>query len=582
LPAFPILTQRAIWKDVEGERDVEGEHKVRQFQRAKIDALISDEYEFNIESLWKSTANPNRKARSQDMNERNQRSLRGARIAIPAAILCLALSTLAPRARAQFGAPAGGAAQTEANQLPLSGRNGQNGSVTAADQPVPGTTTSVDTLNPTVQVSGPYTGSASSTTKMPFTGKLSLREAIARGLAYNLGAVGLTDTVRQAEGQAHSQRSTLLPNFSGDIAETFETENLAALGIRIKVPGFSLPTVVGPFNYMDVRARLSQTVANMTDVNNYRAAKETEQADKLSADDARDLVVLAVSGAYLQVIAAEGRVKSEQAQLETANAVFGQTQQQFQFGKVAQIDVNRSQVEVLTEQQRVLSLQNDLAKQKINLARLTGLPPTDQYEITDDVPYSPAPPITVDDALKQAFDNRPDLKAAEAEVRAAELAKSAARDERLPSLAVNADFGAIGTNPGEARGTYTVSGTLTVPIWQGGRAGGDVEQADSALDQRRAELEDERSQIESQVREAYLDVEAAASQVDLAEKNRQVIAQTLDETRLRLNSGVSDNVALVQSQESMAGAELDYIDSVFAHNVAKLTLARAIGGAAES
>lgn len=147
---------------------------------------------------------------------------------------------------------------------------------------------------------------------------------------------------------------------------------------------------------------------------------------------------------------------------------------------------------------------------------------------------------------------------------------------------MNADFGAIGTNPGEARGTYTVSGTLTVPIWQGGRAGGDVEQADAALDQRRAELEDERSQIESQVREAYLDVEAAASQVDLAEKNRQVIAQTLDETRLRLNSGVSDNVALVQSQESMAGAELDYIDSVFAHNVAKLTLARAIGGAAES
>lgn len=516
------------------------------------------------------------------MREQNERIFRGNRLAALAAFLCLTLITLAPRARAQFSSPSGSTAQPQANQVPLSGRTAQNGSVAAADQPVPGTTTSVDTLNPTVQVSGPYSGSANSTTKMPFSGKLSLREAIARGLAYNLGAVGLSQTVRQAEGQAHSVRSTLLPNLNGDIAETFETENLAALGLRIKVPGFTFPTVVGPFNYMDVRARLTQTVANMTDVNNYRAAKETEQADKLSADDARDLVVLAVSGAYLEVIAAEARVKSEQAQLETANAVFGQTQQQFQFGKVAQIDVNRSQVEVLTEQQRLLSLQNDLAKQKINLARLTGLPPTDQFEITDDIPYSPAPPITVDDALKQAFNNRPDLKAAEAEVHAAELAKSAARDERLPSLAVSADFGAIGVNPGEARSTYTVSGTLTVPIWQGGRAGGDVEQADAALDQRRAELEDTRSQIESQVREAYLDVEAAASQVELADKNRQVIAETLGETRLRLGAGVSDNVALVQSQESMAGANLDYIDSVFAHNVAKLSLARAIGGAAET
>jgi outer membrane protein TolC len=518
------------------------------------------------------------------MSETNGRAIRGNRFPVLAALLCSALLTHAPHARAQFGAPSGGTAQPVATELPLSGRTGQSGSVAAADQPVPGTTTSVDTLNPTVQVSGPYSGSASSIAKMPFSGKLSLREALARGLAYNLGAVGLAQSVRQAEGQSRVARSMLLPNVSGDVAETFETENLAALGIRINVPipGFSFPTLVGPFNYMDVRARLSQTVANMTDVNNYRASKETERADQLSADDARDLVVLAVSGAYLEVIAAEGRVQSAQAQLQTANAVFGQTQQQFQFGKVAQIDLNRSQVEVLTEQQRLLSLQNDLAKQKINLARLTGLPPSDQYELTDDIPYSPAPPITVDDALKQAYDNRPDLKAAQAQVRAAELAKSAARDERLPSLAVNADYGAIGTNPGEARATYTVSGTLNVPIWQGGRAGGDVEEADAALEQRRAELEDERSQIESQVREAYLDVEAAASQVELADKNRQVIAETLGETRLRLNAGVSDNVALVQSQESMAGADLDYIDSVFAHNVAKLSLARAIGGAAES
>ena len=503
------------------------------------------------------------------MTQQIERTNRGARIAMLAAILCIALIALAQPARAQFGAASAGAPPPAANQVPLTGRPVQNGSVAAADQPVPGAETSVNTLNPTVNVSGPYSGSAGSTAKMPFSGKLSLREAIARGLAYNLGAVDLSATVRQAEGHARSVRSALLPNVSGDIAETFETVNLAALGLHFQVPGFSFPTVVGPFNYMDVRARLSQTVANMTDVDNYRAARETEQADKLSAEDARDLVVLAVSGAYLEVIAAQARVQSAEAQLETANAVFSQTQQQFQY-------------EVLTEQQRLLSLQNDLTKQKINLARLTGLPPTDQFEITDDIPYSPAPPITVDDALKEAFDNRPDLKAADAEVHAAELAKSAARDERLPSLAVSADFGAIGTNPGEARATYTVSGTLTVPIWQGGRAAGDVEQADAALDQRRAELEDERSQIEGQVREAYLDVEAAASQVELAEKNREVVAQTLDETRLRLGAGVSDNVALVQSQESMAGAELDYIDSVFAHNVAKLSLARAIGGAAES
>src|SRR5207245_36006 len=91
-----------------------------------------------------------------------------------------------------------------------------------------------------------------------------------------------------------------------------------------------------------------------------------------------------------------------------------------------QIDVNRSQVEVLTRQQRLVSLQNDVSKQKINLARLTGLPPNDQYDISDDVPFAAAPAVSLEDAVKQAIDQRADLKAAEVQVRAAEHALTAA------------------------------------------------------------------------------------------------------------------------------------------------------------
>ena len=229
-----------------------------------------------------------------------------------------------------------------------------------------------------------------------------------------------------------------------------------------------------------------------------------------------------MTGAYLQVIAAQARVESSRAQLGTANALYDQTSQQFQFGKAPQLDVNRSHVEVLTEQQRLASLQNDLAKQKINLARLTGLSPTDQYRITDEVPFAPAPMIGVEDAVKQALDRRPDLKAARAQVQAAVWTLSAARDERLPSVSVDANYGAIGTNPGQAHGTYTVTGTLRVPIWQGGRVAGDIEEADATVTQRRAELEDAKAQIESQVRQAFLDLQAATAQVDVAQQSLQV------------------------------------------------------------
>ena len=505
-----------------------------------------------------------------------------ARIRSCTATLAFALYLFAGSAHAQFGASAQSQQGALASPLPLSGRSGASGGVVATQTAIPGTTTSVNTLNPTVQVSGAYAGSTNSTSARPFSGRLSLQEAVERAMQHNLGAVGLAQAVRQAHGQTRIARSALLPNVSGDFTETDETVNLAALGVRFNAPGFSIPTVVGPFNYMDLRARLTQSVADFTARNNYRAAQESLRATELSAQDARDLVVLATGGAYLQVIAAKARVQSAQAQLETANAVYQQTQMQLQFGKVPQIDVNRSQVEVLTRQQRLVSLQNDVSKQKINLARLTGLPPNDQYDISDDVPFAAAPAVSLEDAVKQAFDQRADLKAAEVQVRAAEHALTAARNERYPSLSVSADYGEIGTNPGQAHGTFTAAATLTVPIWRGGRTGGDIEEADAALRQRQAELEDQKNQVESDVRNAFLDLQAASSQVQVAQQNLEVTRQTLAQERQRLEAGVSNEVVVTQAQESVASAELDYINSVFAHNVAKLSLARAIGNAPQS
>ena len=494
-------------------------------------------------------------------------------LGVTASILVFAMCGLA-----QVGGPP--PPSTRPTQLPLSGRNGQGGGVVATESPVPSTTTSVNAINPTVSVSGAYSGSTNSTAAIPFSGKLSLAEAIRRGTAYNLGAVGMTQALRQVRGQAKTARSGLLPNVSADVNDTEETFNLRSIGFSFTFPGFALPNVVGPFNVLDVRGRLSQSIADFTAINNYRSAQELVRASNFSAKDAQDLVVLAVAGSYLQVIAASARVEAARTQLATANTLYQQDIERLKFGKIAQIDVNRSHVEMLLDQERLITLQNELAKQKIILARLTGLPPNDQYEISNTVPYAPAPPLSLEDAIKQALDQRADLKAAEVQVTAAERALAAARAERLPSGSVSADYGGIGS-PSQLRPTYTVSATLSVPIWNGGRTAGDIEQAQAALAQRRAELEDARSQVESDVRNAYLDVVAAANQVEVAQQNLDVNHETLGQTRIKFETGVSTNVDVVQSQESVSSAQLDYIDSIFAHNLAKLSLARALGGAAD-
>lgn len=487
-------------------------------------------------------------------------------------------------ASAQLGPPQSSSQGAVATQLPLSGRTGQTGSVAATEQPVPGATTSINTVNPVLQVQGPFAGSTPSTSAISFSGSLSLREAIQRGLQYNLGPVGLAQAVRQAHGQSIVARSALLPNLNGSLAETVEQLNLQANGLRIRVPvpGFKFPTIVGPFNFFDLRARLSQTLFDRAALNNYRSASEVLRANQQSVRDARDLVVLAVGGAYLQVIAAKARVESARAQLDTAVALYDQTLQQRKVGVVAQVDLDRSEVQELTQKQRLVSLQNDLAKQKINLARMTGLPPSERFDITDNVPFTPAPTPTFDDILRKALDQRADLKAAEAQVRASKHTVAAAHEEQWPSLALNSDYGVIGVNPAQSHGTFSVSGTLRIPLWQGGRVKGDVEQANAELMQREAELEDLKSQVEGDLRNAYLDLQAAASQVEVAQRNVQVARETLELTREKFDAGVSDNVEVIQAQESLAGADLDYINSVFAHNLAKLSLARGMGSAEQS
>jgi outer membrane protein TolC len=498
------------------------------------------------------------------------------------ALLAAALMFAAP-AVAQFGAPAGQSQGTPAVQLPLSGRTAQSsGSVKTSEAPAPSTIATVNTLTPNVQVQGAYAGSTPGVAKMPFSGKLGLREAIQRGLAYNLGQTGATQALRQAQGQSKVELSSLLPNLNGTINENVQTTDLKALGFRFNFPGFNIPQVIGPFNYIDFRAHLSQTILDLTAMNNYRAASDVAKANRYSAQDARELIVLAVGGAYLQTIAAKARMASEDAQLQSANAVFDQSKQQFGQGLIAKVDADRNEVQALTHQQRLLSLKNDLAKQKINLARMIGLPPNDQYDLSDEVSFAPAAPLTIEAALAQAFQERADLKAAEAQVHAAERAHAAARSERYPSLTANADYGAIGVNPSQLQTTYTAAASLKIPLWQGGRAEGDIQQADAALDQRRAEYEDLKGQIESEVRSSYLDLQAAASQVEVAQKNVDVNKEALELTRQKVEVGVLDNVTFVHAQEEVTNAEFDFINGVFAFNVAKLSLARAMGRAADS
>ena len=318
---------------------------------------------------------------------------------------------------------------------------------------------------------------------------LRLDYALQLALRYNLGAITEAETVRQAQGMRRVARSALLPQADSLVNETVEQVNLRTLGVEL--PGF--PAVVGPFNYFDARAaRVTQTVFDLVRLRNLRTTGENVKASRFSAQDARDLVVLAVTGSYLGITADQARIEAAQAQVTTDRSIYQQAVDRLRDGLNARIDTTRTQVQLQIDQQRLRSLMADRDGQKLRLARLIGLPLGQQFSIADDFPYTPMN-ATLEETLDRAYKTRADVQAAQAGLRAAESAVKAAQAERLPSLGFVADYGASGLRPtASAHGVFDVVGTLTIPLYQGGRVRGDLEQAESARRQRQAELDDVR------------------------------------------------------------------------------------------
>jgi outer membrane protein TolC len=469
-----------------------------------------------------------------------------------------------------------------AQQLPLSG--GLGGSSVSMRQNATGQS-GTNTIGTTLQVEGHYQGSMPDPTATGTSIHLTLRDAIRRGLQFNLAAVSAGASLRYARAERISALSEMLPKINASLGMNEEIVDLQAEGLssstlkRVSPTLASvLPVTVGPFHYYDARVSVGEDAFDLVALHNHRSQMELQRAAELNEHDVRDLVILAVNGGYLNVLAAQALVASQTAQVQYAQSSFDQAAAQHAAGTKALIDAERSQVQLMTEQQRLRSNQADLEKQKLSLARMLGLPLGTQLILAETLTPNPQPLDPVNAMIARGIERRADLQSAEASVRAAEQALKAARAERLPNVGMSGFYGIQGIAPSNGgNGVFSVSGSVNIPLWQGRRTEADVRAAQAVADQRRAEFADKRSAVEMEIRSTYIDATVANDQVSVADKNRKLALDTLRQSQDRFVAGVATSVEVVQSEESLAAAERDYINSLYSQNLALISLWRATG-----
>ncbi|MGA3009653.1 MAG: TolC family protein [Terracidiphilus sp.] len=402
---------------------------------------------------------------------------------------------------------------------------------------------------------------------------LTLDDAIQRALTANLGVILSSAQTAAARGERLSQLQALLPSVDASAKETVMQVDLPAEGLRI--PGF--PKIIGPFGFTDLRASLSWSLIDVASLRNYLAARHNFAAAQLSAQDAREMVVLVAGNAYLLALADETQVASVEAQVATAKVSLDQAVANHEAGTAPLLDELRARVDYQSLEQQLIVARNALEKDKLALARAIGIPLAQSFNLADKAPYAAFDGIDVDKAIREAHANRKDLAAMVEQAKAAQEQRKAATADRLPTLAFNGDYGDIGVNPNKSHGTGDATGTLSVPLFREYGLRGEAQVAQAQLDTAQAQLSDKNAQVDADVRDALLDIASAQKQVEVARSSVELATEALTEAQQRYANGVSDNLAVSQAQQSVAQANDQYVTSLYRHNVAKLSLARALG-----
>ena len=433
----------------------------------------------------------------------------------------------------------------------------------------------------------PYYGSVTIVQPTGGVKPLTLDQAIGMGIEHNLALVEAREQEQTAKAQSLASLQPLLPTITAQADSGAHQINLAALGFTTSELGKFAPVFpnlnvasfqsVVKVNVTDAMVNYSQTLFSLSNIDRYKAAKENVVAAYYSKQSSRGLVVLTVGDAYLQALALGAQVDNAKALLEADRVLLSQAVAEHQAGTAANLDELRARVQYQTQQQSLITAEVNFRKAKIALNREIGLPPEQEIQLTDTEPYADLATVDINQAKEMAYRSRQDYQSLQAQVRAAQLQRKAAKWERLPTLDFQGNYGVTGVTGSLYHGTFVAEGSLNVPLFQEAKFRGDSRVAAANLTNLTQQLESLKEQINQQLRDSILDVQSATELVRVARSNVELARTELEQTTERFLAGVDDNLPVVQAQATLADAETNLVNTTSQHNQAKLGLARNLG-----
>jgi outer membrane protein TolC len=414
---------------------------------------------------------------------------------------------------------------------------------------------------------------AAAVAQSPAPLRLTLQEAIQKGLQANLGVLVAGTRVEEAEGaRMRSLSAALLPRVSAQTYANVQNRDLSAMGISF--PG--IPQVVGPFSNYDFRIYAQQNVVDLASYRQLKASQSALDAGRMDYQDARDLIVRSIAALYLNAQSAAARASAAQSRVRDSSTLFKLAKDKHDAGTATGVDVLRAEVQLANDRQALLVAQNQYKQALLALARNLGMSPGTPLELTETLEYRSLNQPEIETLAPAALLARADYLSLvkQREELAEQQRANAAR--WYPKLSVNGNFGGIGRSVGGIQPTGLIQGQIDFTVFDGDR-NGEAQQILSRVKRIDDQIADLGRGVEEDIREAVLNLDSAAEQVSVARDGQDLAQRELELAQDRFQYGTANNVEVVTAQDELARAQENYILAVSSHVDAKFALARALG-----
>lgn len=418
--------------------------------------------------------------------------------------------------------------------------------------------------------------------------RLSLEDALRIARMHNPMFSQAINRLESAAAQQRESWGQFLPSLSA-------SATLGARTNRTRVAENEFGEIVDRNQYTETTASTSDhgIALQLTlfdgfgNVNRVRASRAGVRAAEAGANAAELQLRQEVSLAYFRAVQAERRLEVERALLASAREQLAMTEQRFQIGSANREDVLGAQATVANREQAVLQAEGDVEKTRLEVLRVLGVKGGTGFALTDGFPEVFDPSLLDVVALVDtALASSPRVAQREAEASQAELSASVAKGARLPQISGRFSYGRSTSQDGYAalhtldmpNSGWGFNLSLSLPLFTGFRTSAQIAQAEVQAANARDQARAERLAVETEVRQAFIDLVNAYRAVEIADRAVALSQERLNLTQERYRTGTS--VTFLQLQNAIdqaASAEQQAIQARYNFVQALVNLETKVG-----